>query len=55
MSKAWVDDPVAAHGACSICPLQILVAACLDVEPMRSCAKLGNDPSEVPIAIVVKD
>ena len=36
-NKAWVDDPVSAHGACSICPLQIPVAACLDVEPMISC------------------
>ena len=34
--KAWVDNPVAAHGACSICPLQLLVAACFYVEPMRS-------------------
>ena len=49
-SKAWVDNSVAAHGACSICPLQLLVAACLYVEPMRSCAKLGYDTSEVSVA-----
>ena len=49
-SKAWVDNSVAAHGACPICSLQLLVAACLYVEPMRSCAKLGYDTSEVSVA-----
>ena len=48
-SKAWVDYFVAAHGACSICFLQFLVAACPYEEPMRSCAKLGYDTSKVSI------
>ena len=48
-SKAWVDDPNAAHGVCSIGTVQVLAAAYLYVQPMKSCPELGNDLSEVPI------
>ena len=39
--ETWVDDPMGAHGACSILPILFPMAASLYVEPMRSCAELS--------------
>ena len=37
--ETWVDDPMGAHGACSILPILFSMAASLYVEPMPSASR----------------
>ena len=49
-AQTWVDDPMGAHGACSILSILFTMAASLYVEPMRSDAELSWDASQMPVA-----
>ena len=39
--QTWVDDPMGAHGACSILSFLFPITVSLYVEPIGPCAELG--------------